>query len=128
MKKKNHPIKKKAKGYLKNSELLNELILSNGKDKLTKEALSMLIIMVNNISKKLSYKNLEDLNDVKQVALMKCLLYWKNFNPEKSNNPFSYFTQIIKNGFAEGFNQLHPLDNRNSTLISLSNIDLSARI
>lgn len=24
-----------------------------------------------------------------------CLMYFSNFNPEKSNNPFAYFTQII---------------------------------
>ena len=24
-----------------------------------------------------------------------CLMYFENFNPEKSNNPFAYFTQII---------------------------------
>lgn len=128
MKKKNHIIKKKAKGYLKNSELLNELILSKAQDKLTKEAVDMFIIMVNRISTTLSYENPDDRNDTKQVALLKCWKYWKNFNPEKSNNPFSYFTQVIKNGFAEGFKQLHPLNTRNSTMISLSNIDLSSRI
>jgi hypothetical protein len=24
-----------------------------------------------------------------------CLMYFDNFNPEKSKNPFAYFTQII---------------------------------
>ena len=28
-----------------------------------------------------------------------CLRYVNNFNPEKSNNPFSYFTQIIYYAF-----------------------------
>ena len=28
-----------------------------------------------------------------------CLMYCKNFNPEKSKNPFSYFTQIIYYAF-----------------------------
>ena len=28
-----------------------------------------------------------------------CLLYAHNFNPEKSHNPFSYFTQIIHHAF-----------------------------
>ena len=28
-----------------------------------------------------------------------CLQYVKNFNPEKSNNPFAYFTQIIYYAF-----------------------------
>jgi DNA-directed RNA polymerase specialized sigma24 family protein len=28
-----------------------------------------------------------------------CLQYMRNFNPEKSNNPFAYFTQIIYYAF-----------------------------
>jgi len=28
-----------------------------------------------------------------------CLMYFNNFNPEKSNNPFAYFTQIIYYAF-----------------------------
>ena len=28
-------------------------------------------------------------------AIENCILYAHNFNPEKSKNPFSYFTQII---------------------------------
>lgn len=28
-----------------------------------------------------------------------CVRYCHNFNPEKSKNPFSYFTQIIRNAF-----------------------------
>ena len=28
-----------------------------------------------------------------------CLQYFDNFNPEKSNNPFAYFTQIIYYAF-----------------------------
>ena len=28
-----------------------------------------------------------------------CLMYFRNFNPEKSKNPFAYFTQIIYYAF-----------------------------
>jgi hypothetical protein len=28
-----------------------------------------------------------------------CLMYFENFNPDKSNNPFAYFTQIIYYAF-----------------------------
>ena len=28
-----------------------------------------------------------------------CLMYFNNFNPDKSNNPFAYFTQIIYYAF-----------------------------
>lgn len=32
-------------------------------------------------------------------AVLTCLKYGRNFNPEKTNNPFAYFTQIIHSAF-----------------------------
>ena len=34
-----------------------------------------------------------------------CVLYFDSFNPEKSNNPFAYFTQIIKHAFIRRINR-----------------------
>ena len=49
-------------------------------------------------------------------------MYWKNFNPEKSTNAFAYFTQIVKNGFTESFNKLHPISEANTVSLSDENI------
>ena len=38
-------------------------------------------------------------NDMISDGIENCLQYVKNFNPEKSNNPFAYFTQIIYYAF-----------------------------
>ena len=38
-------------------------------------------------------------NDMISDGLENCLHYIHNFNPEKSNNPFAYFTQIIYYAF-----------------------------
>ena len=46
--------------------------------------------------------------DCKQTALLDCLQYWRGFDPEKSNNPFAYFTSVITNGYAKGWNTLYP--------------------
>jgi len=32
-------------------------------------------------------------------AIENCMMYYRNFNPEKSKNPFAYFTQIIYYAF-----------------------------
>ena len=57
------------------------------------------------IAKKLSYKNNfigytqhykeEMIGD----GIENCIAYMHNFNPEKSNNPFAYFTMIVYNAF-----------------------------
>lgn len=39
------------------------------------------------------------LEDMKSDGKINCIQYIRNFNPEKSNNPFAYFTQIIKFAF-----------------------------
>jgi len=50
------------------------------------------------ITERLSYKpnfvNYTFRDEMISDALENCFMYIRNFNPEKSNNPFSYFTQI----------------------------------
>lgn len=51
------------------------------------------------IAQRLSYKpnfiNYTYRDDMISDGIENCLLYIDNFNPEKSQNPFAYFTQII---------------------------------
>jgi len=121
-------IKFKRKHYVNNRDLYKEIVLSNHNGALTEETLNLLIKMTEQIIKNFSYKNPDDIDDIKQTALLKCYLYWNRFNPKKSTNAFSYFTQMIKNGCAEGFNKLHPEKTRNYSCIHLSDIDLSGKI
>jgi DNA-directed RNA polymerase specialized sigma subunit len=95
-----------AKEYVKNSELLAAVIESKSKGQLTPDT-----IMINGISKKMSYKDPEDKEDCMAFAMEDLCKYWNRFNPEKSNNPFSYYTQIAKNGFAKGWKKIHPPKN-----------------
>ena len=39
--------------------------------------------------------------------MLDALLYWKSFDPEKSNNPFAYFTSLLTNGLAKGWRKLY---------------------
>lgn len=47
-----------------------------------------------NLAKKPNFVNYPFKDDMIGDAVENCLMYCENFNPEKSENPFSYFTQI----------------------------------
>lgn len=105
--------------YVDPQEFKTEILLSKEKDELTPRAVEMLMLMAREASKKLKYKDEEDRKDCIAFALMDVVKYWRSYNPEKSNYPFAYYTQIIKNGFAKGWKKLHPLSS--TAKVSLSN-------
>jgi len=48
-----------------------------------------------NLSKKPNFMNYPFKDEMIGDGIENCLMYCENFDPDKSNNPFSYFTQII---------------------------------
>lgn len=48
-----------------------------------------------NLSKKPNFMNYAFRDEMIGDGIENCLMYCENFDPDKSNNPFSYFTQII---------------------------------
>ena len=93
--------------HVKNADLRNEIIKSKEKDELTKEALDMFILMAKKFSTKLNYIYPDDREDCISFAVMDCFMYWRGYDPAKSQNAFAYFTQMIKNGFAKGWRKLY---------------------
>jgi hypothetical protein len=52
-----------------------------------------------NLAKKPNFMNYPFKDDMIGDGVENCLMYCSNFDPSKSNNPFSYFTQIIYYAF-----------------------------
>lgn len=52
-----------------------------------------------NLAKKPNFMNYPFKDDMIGDGVENCLMYCSNFDPTKSNNPFSYFTQIIYYAF-----------------------------
>jgi len=52
-----------------------------------------------NLAKKPNFMNYQFKDDMIGDGVENCLMYCSNFDPTKSNNPFSYFTQIIYYAF-----------------------------
>lgn len=99
---------KRSKNYIDKKKLYQEIIKSQGSGQLTSEALKLFEQLCDNYISQFYYRNADDRNDCRQSALLDCLSAWKKFNPEVSNNAFSFFTQTIKIGLIKGWRKLYP--------------------
>jgi DNA-directed RNA polymerase specialized sigma subunit len=104
--------------YVKNKDLKRALLESKEKQRLTPETIKMFGLIVNGISKKFPYRDPQDKEDCQAFAMEDVIKYWDRFNPEKSNNAFAFYTQMIKNGYAKGWRRLYPI--KSSQKISIS--------
>lgn len=88
---------KKPKNYLNNADLLKQIHLSRAQDKMTEEFSKMIMMLVDKYLNHPNYQNIFSyVEDIKSFALLTVVRVWRSFNPEKSSNPFAYFTQVIK--------------------------------
>jgi hypothetical protein len=108
--------------HVKNRDLREELIKSKLNNELSKEALDMFILMAKKFSNNFTYIYEEDKEDCISFAIMDCYMYWRGYNPEKSQNAFAYITQIIKNGYAKAWRRFHKCPKSRFISISNSNI------
>lgn len=110
---------KKNKYYINNRDFTNEIIrckygllneetgYQHKAGELSPIAINYFILLANRAVHRLTFPNPLDKEDCIQSAILDLLRYWKNFNEEKSNNAFAYFTQIVKNGYAKEYKKLY---------------------
>ena len=102
--------KKKSEHYVNNRELLEALIVYRAKVKeaeendlpkprITNYLGSCFLKIATHLSYKPNFVNYMFREDMISDGIENCVQYIKNFNPEKSSNPFAYFTQIIHYAF-----------------------------
>jgi DNA-directed RNA polymerase specialized sigma subunit len=102
--------KKKSEHYVNNKELLEALILYRAKYLKSKENGSpkpqisnylgeCFLKIATHLSYKPNFVNYMFRDDMISDGIENCVQYIHNFNPEKSQNPFAYFTQIIHYAF-----------------------------
>ena len=68
---------------------------------------SCVYLIATNLAKRPNFSNYSYKDEMISDAIENCLLYFGNFSPEKSNNPFSYFTQISYYAFIRRINKEH---------------------
>jgi len=97
--------KKSSSHYISNEDFLKEMIVWKSYVKEAKESgeptppvtayiAQCFLEIAQNLAKKPNFVNYQFKEDMIGDAVENCLLYCDNFDPEKSQNPFSYFTQI----------------------------------
>ena len=100
----------KQKHYINNADFLKALIDYKDKSELAKKENRPPPVIPNyigecfmKIAEGLSHKpnfiNYTYREEMMSDGIENCLMYFNNFDPTKSNNPFAYFTQIIYYAF-----------------------------
>jgi hypothetical protein len=107
------------KNYLSNSELLAEFKLCKEKGKMSDRFTKMMILLCDRYASKGNFAAYTYIDDMKNYALLNIVKNWATFNPERSSNPFAYYTQFITNSFRQYLNNEKKQRNiRDSLLIS----------
>lgn len=94
------------KNYVNNAQLYQEMVehrnrVREAKEKnlpapqVTKYIGECILLIANRLSLKPNFVNYSYREEMICDGIENCLMYLNNFNPEKSDNPFAYFTQII---------------------------------
>lgn len=85
--------------YVKNKEMLVELKKYKETGKVSEELGEMFLLIARNLSNKNNFAGYTWKEEMISEAVMTCLRYCSNFDPEKGQNPFAYFTRYCYNAF-----------------------------
>ena len=102
--------KKKPNHYVDNAKFLEAIIEHKKKCKSASEAGqekpriseyigSCILLIAENLSRRPRFMNYTFRDEMISDAVENCFLYFDNFNSDKYDNPFAYFTQIIYYAF-----------------------------
>lgn len=91
--------------YLNNKDMLAEVIASQKAGKMSPTLANMMMLLTKRYAKKGNFAYYSYNDDMQSHALLNICKAWDKFNPEKSNNPFAYYTQFIKNAFVQFINK-----------------------
>lgn len=98
--------KKKKNHYVDNEKFLQEIIdykkrlaeaktLGKEEPRVSEYIGKCIYLIAENLSHKPRFMNYSFRDELVSDAIENCFLYFNNFNPDISRNPFAYFTQII---------------------------------
>lgn len=96
---------RKPKNYINNADLLIQLALSKEQDQMTDHLVHMLQTLCDRYGAKSNFAGYSYIDDMKAYAMYMLVRTWRAFKPEKSSNPFAFFTQCTKHSFIQYLNK-----------------------
>lgn len=96
--------KRRVTNYLNNRDLLAQVIQCQKTGVMSNELVKMLTLLVERYSTKGNLIGYSYIEDMRSHAMLNLVTAWKKFNPDKSNNPFAFFTECVKNSFNQYLN------------------------
>ena len=107
---------KKKTHYVDNEKFFAEIVeykkkckiaAKEGKEKpmLSEYIGKCIYLIAENLAHKPRFMNYSFVDEMKSDAIENCLMYFDNFDSDKYNNPFAYFTQIIYYAFHRRINK-----------------------
>ena len=126
--------KQKKEHYVNNKEFLEAMkVYKKAVDKAAKQKKPKPLVtdyiggcflkIANHLSYRPNFINYTYKDDMISDGIENCLQYLDNFNPEKSSNPFAYFTQIIYYAFIRRIQKEKKQVTIKNKLITDSNYD-----
>ena len=94
-----------VRNYLSKKELLGAVMESKGIGRMSDDLAFKLQLLTDKYARSAQYARYTFNDDMRAYALMMLVRTWNSFNPEKSDNPFAFYTQCIKNSFIQYLNQ-----------------------
>jgi DNA-directed RNA polymerase specialized sigma24 family protein len=95
------PKKRIPKYYLTNADLLPAVLEAKKHGKITDKLARMLMLLTDRYSRKANFNGYSFREDMVSAALINLVQNALKFNPEKSSNPFAFYTTAIKNSFLQ---------------------------
>lgn len=95
----------KAPHYINNKVLLAQVKQSKEKGHMTNELATSLMLLAERYSKSPKFANYSYIQDMRSFAMLMLVRTWNSFDLAKSDNPFAFYTQCIKNSFKQFLNQ-----------------------
>ena len=127
--------KSKKPHYVNNKEFLKAMIEWNNRCKQAKKVGvdpppitnyigECFLKIANHLSYRPNFINYTYREEMISDGIENCLQYVHNFNPEKSDNPFAYFTQIIYYAFLRRIQKEKKQDHVKNKIIENMNVDV----